>query len=96
MTCHEDVLQQHTYIYSFEPRQSPGQFSLQLRDTLGRFFDIAADGDIDGCPVQDGVIFNHFDTSFEAWLVRTGARWVFAVKRRQPRIWISEFWPTAP
>ncbi|HCD13251.1 M14 family metallocarboxypeptidase [Shewanella sp.] len=74
LTCHEDVLQQQTYIYSFEPRQSPGQFSLQLRDTLGCFFDIAADGDIDGCPVQDGVIFNHFDTSFEAWLVRTGAK----------------------
>ncbi len=74
LTCHEDVLQKNTYIYSFEPNQTPGKFSLSLRDTLGQYFPIAEDGLIDDCPIENGVIFNHFDSSFEAFLVRLGAR----------------------
>lgn len=74
LTCHEDVLMHDTYVYSFEPRQTPGRLSHALRDALGQYFPIAADGHIDECPVQDGVIFNHFDTSFESFLVRSGAR----------------------
>ncbi|GIU49349.1 M14 family metallopeptidase [Shewanella algidipiscicola] len=73
LTCHEDVLQNDTYIYSFEANQTPGHFSRTLRDTLGEFFPIAPDGFIDDCPVADGIIFNHFDLSFEAFLVRLGA-----------------------
>ncbi|QYK01651.1 M14 family metallopeptidase [Shewanella psychrotolerans] len=73
LTCHEDVLQKQTYIYSFEANQTPGHFSRTLRDTLGQFFPIAQDGEIDDCPVKDGIIFNHFDLSFEAFLVRLGA-----------------------
>ena len=74
LTCHEDVLVSDTYVYSFEPSQVPGRFSTGLRDSLGRFFEIAADGLIDDCPVKDGLIFNHFDTSFESFLVRSGAK----------------------
>ncbi|NMH65377.1 M14 family metallopeptidase [Shewanella salipaludis] len=74
LTCHEDVLQQQTYVYSFEPSQVPGRFSLGLRDALTQYFPQAVDDAIDGCPVKDGVIFNHFDTSFEAFLVRSGAK----------------------
>ncbi|ABX48118.1 MULTISPECIES: N-acetyl-ornithine deacetylase [Shewanella] len=74
LTCHEDVLSREAYVYSFEPSQVPGRFSLDLRDTLGGYFPIAEDGEIDACPVKDGLIFNHFDTSFEACLVRSGAR----------------------
>ncbi|WP_281212755.1 M14 family metallopeptidase [Shewanella insulae] len=73
LTCHEDVLLSDTYIYSFEANQQPGQFSRELRDALGHYFPIAQDGLIDDCPVQDGIIFNHFDLSFEAFLVRLGA-----------------------
>ncbi|MCE9680097.1 M14 family metallocarboxypeptidase [Shewanella sp. AS1] len=73
LTCHEDVLQKNTYIYSFEANQTPGKFSRALRDTLGQYFPIAEDGLIDDCPIEDGIIFNHFDTSFEAFLVRLGA-----------------------
>ena len=74
LTCHEDVLLTETYVYSFEPSQVAGRFSHTLRDTLGRYFDVAPDGLIDDCPVKDGVIFNHFDTSFESFLVRSGAK----------------------
>jgi hypothetical protein len=74
LTCHEDVLLSDTYVYSFEPARVPGRFSFELRDALGQFFPLATDGEIDECPVKDGVIFNHFDTSFEAFLVRSGAR----------------------
>jgi predicted deacylase len=74
LTCHEDVLMNETYVYSFEPTQTPGRFSLGLRDALGQYFKLAKDGFIDECPVTDGVIFNHFDTSFEAFLVRSGAK----------------------
>ncbi|MCG9697867.1 M14 family metallocarboxypeptidase [Shewanella sp. Isolate11] len=73
LTCHEDVLQKHTYIYSFEANQTPGKFSRNLRDALGHYFPIAENGLIDDCPIEDGIIFNHFDTSFEAFLVRLGA-----------------------
>ncbi|WP_372870251.1 M14 family metallocarboxypeptidase [Shewanella sp.] len=74
LTCHEDVLLTDTYVYTFEPSQVPGRFSHTLRDALGHYFPIARDGSIDDCPVQDGIIFNHFDTSFESFLVRSGAR----------------------
>lgn len=73
LTCHEDVLQSETYVYTFEPTQTPAAFSLTLRDTLGQHFPVAKDGNIDDCPVRNRVIFNHFDTSFESFLVRSGA-----------------------
>lgn len=73
LTCHEDVLLTDTYIYSFEANPIPSQFTISLRDTLWQFFPIAQDVVIDDCPVEDGIIFNHFDLSFEAFLVRLGA-----------------------
>ncbi|MFQ6370724.1 M14 family metallocarboxypeptidase [Shewanella sp. YIC-542] len=74
LTCHEDVLLQHTYVYTFEPRQQPGAFSEGLLSALTHYLPVAEASRIDDCPVQDGIIFNHFDSSFEAWLVRNGAR----------------------
>lgn len=74
LTCHEDVLLTDTYIYTFEPTVTPGNFSFQLRNVLGQFFPIAQDGEIDDCPVRNGIIFNHFDTSFESFLVQQGTR----------------------
>lgn len=74
LTCHEDVLSQQTYLYAFEPRQQPGAFSHGLLLALANYFPITEATAIDGCPVQEGIIFNHFDSSFEAWLVRSGAK----------------------
>ncbi|WP_411991986.1 M14 family metallocarboxypeptidase [Agarivorans sp. DSG3-1] len=74
LTCHEDVLQHNCYVYSFEPEQAAGAFSLSLRDSLAGFFEVAADNSIDGCPLDKGLIHNHYDTSFESCLVRLGAK----------------------
>jgi succinylglutamate desuccinylase len=74
LTCHEDVLLSATYLYSFESNCSPGTFSFSLRDALAQYFALAQDGDIDDCPVRNGVIFNHFDSSFESFLVKLGAK----------------------
>ncbi|WP_434928327.1 M14 family metallopeptidase [Shewanella sp. HL-SH2] len=74
LTCHEDVLLSDTYLYSFESNCSPGTFSFSLRDALAQYFTLAQDGYIDDCPVTSGVIFNHFDSSFESFLVKLGAK----------------------
>ena len=72
LSCHEDVLVREGYVYAFERRASPGPFTLGLRDTNARFFDLLPDGQVDDCPVQDGIVFNHRDGSFEAWLYACG------------------------
>ncbi|WP_406610776.1 M14 family metallocarboxypeptidase [Agarivorans sp. JK6] len=74
LTCHEDVLQHHCYVYSFEPEQDAGPFSLGLRDSLAQYFKVAEDNSIDGCPLDNGLIHNHYDSSFESCLVRIGAK----------------------
>ena len=74
LSCHEDVLQDGSYIYSFEPRPSPGKFSINLRDKLTEFFPSTTESEIDNCVLDNGIILNHFDTSFEAFLVKSGAR----------------------
>ncbi|MGY5452511.1 N-acetyl-ornithine deacetylase [Agarivorans sp. MS3-6] len=74
LTCHEDVLQHCCYVYSFEPQQAAATFSYGLRDSLAKYFKLAADNSIDGCPLEDGLIHNHYDTSFESCLVRLGAK----------------------
>lgn len=74
LTCHEDVLLNDSYIYSFEEADKPSALSQSLRDSLGRYFATAQNGEIDGCTIKDGIIFNHFDTSFESFLVERGAK----------------------
>lgn len=74
LTCHEDVLLHDTYLYALESSNLPNQLSHQLRDSLGQYFPIAADGDIDECPVKNGIIFNHFDSSFESALFQSGSQ----------------------
>lgn len=71
---HEDLEQSHTYLYTFEPGRPPGTFSRGLLDTAARFFTIAPDGLIDDCPVEDGLIHNRYDGSFEAWCCEQGTR----------------------
>ena len=62
----------HAYVYSFEPGP-PGAFSRSLVETAARWFAVVPDGEIDGCVVRDGLIHNHYDGSFEAWLSECGA-----------------------
>ena len=72
LSCHEDRWLHHAYVYSFE-RGQPGAFSRGLVDAATQWFAVAPDGEIDGCPVRDGLIHNHYDGSFEAWLSEIGA-----------------------
>jgi hypothetical protein len=74
LACHEDILLSHCYVYGMERRDSPGEFSRGLLRTNASFFAIHPDGEVDGCPIKDGIVFNHQDTSFESWLLLEGAR----------------------
>lgn len=74
LTCHEDVLQHSCYVYSFEPEQAAGAFSIGLRDSLAKYFTVAADQTIDGWSLNKGLIHNHYDSSFESCLVQLGAK----------------------
>lgn len=73
LACHEDPALACAYVYSLERRQSPGPFSIALREVLARRFPIHPDGLVDGCPVRDGIVFNHHDSSLEAWFMRNGS-----------------------
>jgi predicted deacylase len=72
LSCHEDVKTPHTYVYAFEPRSAPGAFSQALVRTAAEHFSLHPDGDVDGAPIADGVVFNHHDGSFESWLAHEG------------------------
>lgn len=73
LACHEDVAAHHTYAYTFEPERSvPGQLTAALLNEAQRHFALYPDGLVDGCPIQGGCVFNHYDGSFEAWLSDSG------------------------
>lgn len=72
LTCHEDVLLAHTYAYTFEPHRRPGALTRALLSEAARHFELHPDGEVDGCPVRGGCVFNHRDSSFEAWLTARG------------------------
>ena len=72
LSCHEDRWLHHSYVYSFEPGE-PGSFSRGLVGAAAQWFEVAPDGEIDSCPVRNGMIHNHYDGSFESWLSECGA-----------------------
>ena len=74
VTCHEDVLLSHAYLYTLERSDAPGAFSRSLLEANAAFFPVHPDGEVDGCTVRSGIVFNHRDTSFENWLFDRGAR----------------------
>jgi predicted deacylase len=72
LTCHEDVLLSHGYLYSQERWRSPGRLPQALRAAIAAQFALHPDGFVDGCAVIDGIVFNHYDSSFESWLMTQG------------------------
>lgn len=72
LCCHEDEGVQAAYVYALEPTETPGRFSRGLVETMARFFPLVPDGQLDGCPVADGLVYNRHDGSFESWAVRHG------------------------
>lgn len=73
LCCHEDAARRQAYIYANEHCELPGALTRSLRDCNAGFFPLHADGVIDGCTVSDGIVFNHPDSSFEAWLFAHGS-----------------------
>lgn len=73
LTCHEDVLLSHGYVYSSERAATPGPFSQALLRVIAANFPVHPDGTVDGCAVEGGIVFNHDDGSFESWLMQRGA-----------------------
>lgn len=73
LACHEDALLDCAYVYVNESGAHPGSFGKALRDANARYFPLHPDGSVDGCPIRDGIVFNHRDSSFESWLMRLGA-----------------------
>ena len=80
LTCHEDVLLSQCYIYSNERTAAPTAFSDALIGANSAFFPVHPDGTVDGCPVAGGIVFNHYDGSFESWLMERGAARIACVE----------------
>lgn len=72
LSCHEDLTRTGAHVYSFEPAAAPGAFSHGLIDAARGHFEIHPDGEIDGHPLRDGIVFNKHDGSFESWLTLRG------------------------
>ncbi len=80
LTCHEDVLLSHAYIYSSEHTAEPSGFSHSLLAANAAHFPLHPDGIVDGCRVTGGIVFNHYDGSFESWLMQRGAARIACVE----------------
>lgn len=73
LSCHEDVGVAGAYVYTYERTDAPAAFSHRLRDALAEHLELHPDGDVDGCPIAEGIVHNQIDGSFEAWLFDRGA-----------------------
>jgi predicted deacylase len=72
LSCHEDQELDHAYLYANERGPTPSPLARALRQCNGEFFPLQPDGPVDGNTVQDGIVFNQFDSSFECWLFQRG------------------------
>jgi hypothetical protein len=80
LSCHEDVLTDCAYVYALERADAPGPLARHLLQANLHHFKQHPDGLVDGCRVQDGIVFNHHDGSFEDWLFGLGAACAFCVE----------------
>lgn len=80
LTCHEDVLMSHAYLYSCERATAPGALAHALLAANAAFFPVHPDGIVDGCDITGGIVFNHHDGSFESWMMQQGAARIACVE----------------
>lgn len=80
LTCHEDVLLSHAYLYSLERAETPGELTRALLAANVEHFPLHPDGLVDGCAVNGGIVFNHYDGSFESWLMSHGIAYAACVE----------------
>jgi len=67
-TLHEDYEQNRFYLYSNEDRDTPGEFTKYMIGVGKSMCDLVPNGKYETGMVQDGVIFNLCDGSFETLL----------------------------
>jgi hypothetical protein len=72
LCCHEDQRTSQVYVYSFEPASQPGPRSRALLSAAAAHLPVMGDAQVDDNAVKSGVIFNHFDGSFESWMAEQG------------------------
>jgi len=80
LSMHEDVTTNQYYLYSFEDAEQPSDFTFKMRDELGQHFPRMLFGPVDtdasekgaGPKVEEGIVFNLCDGSFEDWLFHLG------------------------
>ncbi len=80
LSCHEDQLLHHCYVYANEKTKEPSSIARSLLACNAGFFPMHPDGLVDDCPIQDGIVFNQKDSSFENWMLATGAQHTFCTE----------------
>lgn len=80
LTCHEDVLLSHAYLYSQERAETPSELTRALLQANAAHFPLHPDGLVDGCAVNGGIVFNHYDGSFESWMMSHGIAYAACVE----------------
>ncbi len=80
LTCHEDLLLSHAYLYSQERAATPGERTRALLAANAAHFPLHPDGLVDGCAIRGGIVFNHYDGSFESWLMSHGIAYAACVE----------------
>lgn len=72
LSLHEDIDCTEFYIYTFEKNDLPGEFSAAMKSAEEVFFKPMPNGVLEGGIIQDGIIFNHCDGSFEDLMFHEG------------------------
>jgi len=72
ISLHEDVDATEFYLYTFEHRNNPGDFSRSLVEMGSKYFPPMPDGLVGDSLIRNGVVFNECDGSFEDHLFHSG------------------------
>lgn len=72
LSLHEEIDFSNTYLYTFEKRTSPGEFSQTLRSTLEKNFPLFKGANTSNEEVKKGIVFKSHDGSFEDYLFHQG------------------------
>lgn len=80
LTCHEDQALSHCYVYANEQTEEPSPTARALLACNAGFFPAHPDGHVDDCPIQDGIVFNQLDSSFESWMLANGSHHTYCTE----------------
>jgi len=88
LSLHEDASEKKYYIYSFDEKSEPNDFTLEMKKVLGQYFKACVDGDeveVDSrrhkrIKVTNGIVHNHCDGSFDDWMFHLGVKHVIVTE----------------